>query len=250
VPSSEFATEAPRTTSSDGAVSLPVRGAPPWWIFVDVPRSGPHLLRFDARPTGPIEIRPGSRRIAGRVERLDGSAARVRLALRTVLQTEQVGYVLDARLGAVETDAQGRFVFEGVQAEPSGFHCLTGGFDIVPFESFTSKPRPLPDEGIRVVVVDASETPRLRLEVDVLDARSHGPLAEKPEVHVSQDYGAGYSFAWSVTGSRSLHRTDGLLAAGTWHVRVQADGYVTTELTTTVPRADDSPIRVLLERAR
>ncbi len=237
-------------TSADGSATVQPAEEGPWWLTIDSPKAGPVLRPVDATEVarGPIEVRPPEGTISGTATRLDGAPARVRLTLTCKFKFQNGVATVGGNQGAVETDAAGRFVFVGVAECVEGISCVTPGLSVVADASQVVRAG---RSDLQVVIIDESEAAGLRIEVEVLDAASRAALAVPVGVDVSRDFAAGYGFAYAVPGGTALYRSEGILAPGTWHIRVHADGYESYETDVTVTAGKTSPpVRVLLEKKR
>ena len=239
-----------RMTSAGGTAEVEPAEAGPWWLSIDAPRSGPvvRAVTADEAARGPIEVSPPNGTIAGRVTRLDGSPARVRLFLTCPVKLANAGLTADGHLGAIDSDADGRFLFVGVGECVAGIQSMAAGLSIL---EDASQPIRAGRSDLRIVVIDESEAAGLRVEVEVLDAGTRAVTVVAPRVQISRDFAAGYGFAWPVPGGKGIYRSGGILAPGTWHVRVEADGYESQDADVTVTAGKLAPrVRVLLEKSR
>ena len=215
-----------------------------------MPGTGPLVRRVEPSEAarGDVVVRPGRGRIEGRARRLDGSPARVRLALEVRLRLLRMSYGFRASQSAVETDADGRFAFAGVQEDTPGLalYCATPGFRTLPPPG---GPELLRARDLEVVVIDDAEASGLTVEVEVLDAATGDAPATAPDVRLRRAGDRGYQPAFLAPGSRTVHRSQDPMDLGTWEVEVVADGYVTatTEVRVAPGRAA-TRVTVRLER--
>ncbi len=233
-------------TNSEGRVTVRPGGPAPWWLFVDASGAGPLVRRVEAAEaaSGPVRAGPGPGSIEGHAVRLDGSPARVRLALRTTLRLSSVNHLRTAYNGAVDSAADGRFAFEGVHDGVESIVSVTPGLAVLAPSGALASSR-VRDQ--RVVVIDDSEAAGLNVEAEVTDEDGR-PIAGA-RVELSRDRGSGYGSLRIDPGKPTVHRSSQPLEPGTWHVRAGAEGYEPREAEATVSPGGVPPrVRFLLRR--
>jgi hypothetical protein len=196
----------------------------------------------------PLDIGPGDGVVEGRVERLDGRPAQVRLALSVLLRRDNVSTQLDGGQGAVEAEADGTFQFRGVHEGVTGVRAIGPGWTVFPstIPGFSSRAR-----GVTVVVIDELEAARLRVDTDVLDARDEQPLPIRSTVMAQREGETAQRPLHAVQGAVGRYRSEGPLEPGRWTLRAHANGYEDAEVEVMQPRAGGlAPVRILLRRVR
>ena len=162
-------------TRADGTADLLPRVPGPWWLYVEGPGIGPLARNLDAAEVarGAVEVRPGGGRVEGVAVRLDGSPARVRLALQRTIPLPNLNVIETAYQGAVDTDAEGHFAFVGVSEGVDGIACVTEGWILLPGPGIAVTER---SRDLRLTVIDEAESASLHLEVEVVDAETGAAL--------------------------------------------------------------------------
>jgi hypothetical protein len=193
-------------------------------LLADAPAAGPGELRVaEGVPRQDLVLRLGDGVIEGRIERLDGRPVAGRVALERVLKWPQRTEVVAGWIGAVATDAEGRFRFERVseglhrvRVADEGLRLLDRAWDLRPGASGVVK------RAIGLAEATAL-TPVARVEVE----GEPGPADPSVRVEALPD-GGGEAVRLFYESEARAHRAQPV-TPGTWTVRATLRGYETAQ---------------------
>jgi hypothetical protein len=212
-------------TDAEGLVRVETPEGGAFTLVVDTPGAGLVVLPVEPGAVrDPIEVRLGAGRIEGRLVRLDGTPARVRLTLERSVGGASWSTLFRGWRGAVEADADGRFRIENVSGGTWRLHVLTEGMRIV------ENDRNVECDTAPFVrhVITLPEEAALTPVADVVEAGSDAPVPRTTRV-VAEPDGGGESVQLVWRSDEKVWRAYGVAMPGAWTIRASAPGFEPAE---------------------
>ncbi|HVG92852.1 MAG TPA: carboxypeptidase-like regulatory domain-containing protein [Planctomycetota bacterium] len=233
-------------TDADGLTTVSMPDVGPVTLVVDAPGGAivAAPLAEGLRPD-PIDVGLGNWRLEGRVLSLDGTPLRVHLA--PVLWLELAGGGIEEVAGwrgAVETDVEGRFVFDRLAVDAVGVRVVGSGLSILEPEPILPGTPPVTLHALTPAQVTA-----LTASAEVVDAVTGAALRDSAKVTAVATVGdQKATLLWSQNTGE--HRAYAPLPPGEWTIRAEAEGYEPAEVRVTLAGSGSSPRPRIVLRGR
>ncbi len=227
-------------TGEDGRAVLKNTASVPTWVVVDAPGYGMEVRLVDpATAPAELDVRLGDGVIEGVALHPDGRPARVPVRLTRRIRLARHSTSIPSRATRVETDAEGRFRFEGVGGGDYGIDVEDSEARLLSFGVRLHAG----DMDTRLVVATTAEASKLHVEALLLDAETSEPLESDDGLYVSihPEGGRGSAMMERLSEPAGVYRSTEAHAPGTHTVRVRGKGWGSAEAVVTLRWGAETP---------